>query len=146
MRKNLLILLLSLWILVVFTEGVDADKRRPVALPSGRQIDAEVADTPEARAKGLMFRDQLPAEGGMLFIFQQAAPHQFWMKNCKFPIDIIWLNDRKEIIYISPDTPPCKSDPCPNYGPPSGKALYVLEVASGLVQKEKLKPGMKLQF
>jgi uncharacterized membrane protein (UPF0127 family) len=82
----------------------------------------------------------------MLFIFQQAAPHQFWMKNCKFPIDIIWLNEKKEVLHLSEKTPPCKADPCPLYGPITGKAVYVIEVISGMAQKEKLKPGMKIQF
>jgi|SRR5581483_1368140 len=149
MRKIVLILSLSLMALLLSMEGGRAEKppaHRTVTLPSGRQIDAEVADTPAAREKGLMFRDTLAEEAGMLFIFQQAAPHSFWMKNCKFPIDIIWMNDQKEIVYLAENTPPCKSDPCPIYGPRSGKALYVLEVVSGLAQKEKMKPGMAIQF
>jgi uncharacterized membrane protein (UPF0127 family) len=93
-----------------------------------------------------MFRDRLPAGGGMLFIFPQAAPYKFWMKNCKFPIDIIWLDEAKEIIYISEKTPPCQSEPCPLYGPTQQNALYVLEVASGFTQREHLKLGMKVQF
>jgi len=149
MRKNIFLFLLCLFTLPLFGEGVDVEKipaHRLIPFPGGRQVKAEIADTPEARAKGLMFRDSLPADKGMLFIFQQAAPHRFWMKNCKFPIDIIWMNDSKEIIYLSENTPPCQSDPCPPYGPMSGKALYVLEVVSGFAQKEKLKPGMKVQF
>lgn len=149
MRKKILILWLCLLILPFFVETGRAEKlpkHRTLTFPSGRQVDAEVADTPEARQKGLMFRDSLPADAGMLFIFQQAAPHQFWMKNCKFQIDIIWMNDNKEIVYLSENTPPCKSDPCPFYGPKSGRALYVIEVVSGLAQKEKLKSGMKIQF
>lgn len=149
MRKNIFLFLLCLFTLPLFVEGVDAERisaHRPIIFPSGRQVKAEVADTPEARAKGLMFRDSLPADEGMLFIFQQAAPHSFWMKDCKFPIDIIWMDDRKKIIYLSEKTPPCRSDPCPLYGPKSGKALYVIEVVSGFAQKEKLKPGMKIQF
>ena len=93
-----------------------------------------------------MFRERLPAGGGMLFIFQEPGPYQFWMKNCKFPIDIIWLGKEKQIVYLSEKTPPCRSDPCPTYGPKQEKALYVLEVASGFAQKEKLKLGMKVRF
>src|SRR3569832_1643465 len=102
MRKLFLILCLTLALLPLFIQGGEAAEKAPghrtVALPSGRQLEAEVADTPAAREKGLMFRESLADQAGMLFIFQQAAPHSFWMKNCNFPIDIIWMNDRKEIV------------------------------------------------
>jgi len=119
---------------------------RAITFPSGTQLKAEVADTPKARSLGLMFREHLPEGGGMLFIFQVEARHRFWMKNCKFPIDILWLNEQQEIVYLSENIPPCKSDPCPSYGPTKDKALYVLEVASGFTRKEKLKKGMIIRF
>lgn len=119
---------------------------RPIEFPSGNIIHAEVVDTPEARRRGLMFRDRLPTGGGMLFIFQEARPYRFWMKNCKFAIDIIWLNKKKEIIYISEDTPPCKSDPCPSYGPEKKKSLYVIEVAAGFAKRETLRLGSLVDF
>ncbi len=114
--------------------------------PSGTVINAEVADTPETRERGLMFRDHLPKGGGLLFTFEVEKPYAFWMKNCKFPIDIIWMDRTKKIIYISRDTPPCTSEPCPTYGPKKENALYVLEVAAGFAKKENLKPGMAIQF
>jgi len=119
---------------------------RPIRFPSGTTLYAEVVDTPEARNQGLMFRDHLPIGGGMLFVFQESKPYRFWMKNCKFPIDIIWLNRKKEIIYISKNTPPCKSEPCTTYGPEKTKALYVLEVAAGFSIKERLKLGTTIRF
>lgn len=123
-----------------------APPHRTLLFPSGTKIDAEVADTTERRSRGLMFRDRLPAGGGMLFIFEQAQPYLFWMKNCKFPIDIIWLNGQKEIVFISENTPPCKADPCPNYGPEDKASLYVIEVAAGFSKKERLKLGAKVRF
>ncbi len=120
--------------------------RRAVIFPSGIKVNAEVADTPQARNVGLMFRDSLAPGSGMLFIFQEAHPYLFWMKNCKFPIDIIWLNEKKEVVFISEKTPPCKADPCPNYGPVDKDALYVVEVESGFAEREKLKLGMKVRF
>ncbi|MDC4204464.1 MAG: DUF192 domain-containing protein [Candidatus Manganitrophus sp.] len=148
MRKPIFIALLFLATALswnsAFSEKPPA--RRTVIFPSGTQIHAEIADTPEARNTGLMFRDSLPPGGGMLFVFQEARPYLFWMKNCKFPIDIIWFNEQKEIIFISEKTPPCKADPCPNYGPLDKNALYVIEVASGFAAKENLKLGMKVRF
>ncbi|MFY9271094.1 MAG: DUF192 domain-containing protein [Candidatus Manganitrophaceae bacterium] len=119
---------------------------RLLTFPSGTKINAEVADTPETRARGLMFRETLPPGGGMLFIFQEPRPQIFWMKNCQFPIDILWLDSEKKIIFVSEKTPPCKADPCPNYGPTDKNALYVIEVASGFFQKEKLALGMTVRF
>ncbi|MFQ5542831.1 MAG: DUF192 domain-containing protein [Nitrospiria bacterium] len=119
---------------------------QPIQFPSGTTIHAEVVDTPEKREQGLMFREHLPEGGGMLFVFQKAKPYQFWMKNCKFPIDIIWLSKTKKIIYISEKTPPCQADPCPLYGPKKQNALYVLEVASGFSKREGLSQGIKIQF
>ncbi|TAJ98461.1 MAG: DUF192 domain-containing protein [Candidatus Manganitrophaceae bacterium] len=148
MRKALFIFLLFAAILPgrsAFSETLPT-AHRTLLFPSGTRIDAEVADTPQARSVGLMFRDSLAPGGGMLFIFQEAHPYLFWMKNCKFPIDIIWLNAQKEVIFISEKTPPCKADPCPNYGPLDKDALYVVEVASGFSEKEKLKLGAKIRF
>jgi len=117
---------------------------RSVTLPSGAKINLEVADTPQARQQGLMFRNRLPGDG-LLFIFQNAAPHRFWMKNCKFPIDILWLNPQKMITHISENVPPCSADPCPTYGP-ERDSLYVLEVAAGFAKREHLTPGLRLGF
>jgi len=117
-----------------------------IHFPNGEMLYAEVVDTPETRNQGLMFRDHLPIGGAMLFVFQKAQAYRFWMKNCRFSIDIIWLNLKKEIIYISKNTPPCKSKSCPTYGPKKTKALYVLEVAAGFSKKNGLKLGEPIQF
>jgi len=148
MRKSLIISLLLLTAILPWKSALSEKlpPHRTVIFPSGTKINAEVADTPRAREVGLMFRDSLPSGGGMLFVFEKPAPYLFWMKNCKFPIDIIWFNEQKEVIFISEKTPPCKADPCPNYGPLDKNALYVIEVASGFVEKEKLKLGMKVRF
>jgi hypothetical protein len=145
-KKEIGLIILFILLAVNSPFAGEALKQRSVTFPNGSILNAEVASTPKTRSLGLMFRDHLPEGGGMLFIFQVAAPHRFWMKNCKFPIDIIWMNEQGEIIYISENTPPCKSDPCPSYGPTKGQALYVLEVASGFTRHEKLKKGMKIRF
>jgi uncharacterized membrane protein (UPF0127 family) len=119
---------------------------RDVILPGNRTIHAEVAQTPEARQRGLMFREQLLPGSGMLFIFTQPHPHRFWMKHCKIPLDILWLNEKREIVHIVEAAPPCPADPCPQYGPTHQAALYVLEVAAGVSKKAHLKVGMPLRF
>ena len=116
-----------------------------LGFPSGRQVQAELAVTAEQRARGLMFRDSLDSGRGMLFVFPQSDFHAFWMKNCRFPIDIIWLSQEKKIVHIERAVPPCKEDPCPSYGP-MRKAKYVVEVVANFSRDEKLQLGDHVEF
>lgn len=116
-----------------------------VVLPSGAIYAVELARTPEEQAQGLMFRESLPARRGMIFLFSDAAPHQFWMKNTMIPLDMIWMDTDGRVLFISADTPPCKADPCPSYGPET-PAASVLEVAGGNAAKEKVTVGSSLRF
>ena len=116
-----------------------------VTLPRGTRIKAEIVDTPQKRALGLMFRDELKENEGMLFIFERSDFHSFWMKNMKFSIDIIWLNRESQIVYIAAHVPPCKEEPCPSYQPYQ-KAIYVLELAAGMAEREELKIGSQINI
>jgi uncharacterized membrane protein (UPF0127 family) len=108
------------------------------------KIEAELAYNDETRMKGLMFRDSLPADAGMLFIFPYMDRHSFWMKNTLIALDLIWLNERKEIVYVT-TAQPCTEDPCASYGPMQ-KAKYVLEVNEGFAKRHSLKIGTRLEF
>ena len=123
------------------------DQLVQVQLPGGVIIQAEVADTPRKRAEGLMYRDHLPKDRGMLFTFSQAQPWTFWMKNTKIPLDIIWMNEKKQIVHIAHRVPICTrtDDSCPQYQP-NDPALYVLELGGGEAERLKLEKGSKLQF
>ena len=92
-----------------------------------------------------MFRESLPPRSGMLFLFPDAAPHKFWMKNTMIPLDMIWMDGAGRVLFVSANTPPCKADPCPNYGP-DGPAATVLEIAGGLAAKEKVTVGSEIRF
>ena len=116
-----------------------------VRFPTGAKITAEVADTEEKRTLGLMFRDHLDPDKGMIFIFPVADQYRFWMKNCLVALDIIWLDEKKRIVYHEENLPPCKADPCPSYGH-QGKALYVVETTGGFFKKMGLKNGMIVEF
>lgn len=116
-----------------------------VTLPGGTRIKAEIVSTPEERALGLMFRDSLKDNEGMLFNFERLDFYAIWMKNMKFSIDIIWLSPEGKVVYIAANVPPCKKDPCPSYQPYQ-KALYVLELAAGMAEKEHLKIGCLLKI
>ncbi|MDD5044182.1 MAG: DUF192 domain-containing protein [Candidatus Omnitrophica bacterium] len=105
----------------------------------------ETVKTEEARSRGLMFRNNLPIDNGMLFIFEEEGIYPFWMKNMSIPLDILWINTDKELVFISRNTPPCTKEPCPVINP-GAKARYVLEINAGLSQKLGLKLGDKLRF
>jgi uncharacterized membrane protein (UPF0127 family) len=119
----------------------------PIQLPGGAIIKVEVANTMKKRAEGLMYREHLPKDRGMLFTFDQAQPWTFWMKNTKIPLDIIWVNEKKHIIHIAKNVPVCtrSDDGCPQYQP-NDPAMYVLELGAGEADRLKLEKGSKLQF
>ncbi len=116
-----------------------------VVLPSGSVYSVEIALTPEEKAQGLMFRESLPPRTGMIFPFAEAAPHHFWMKNTMIPLDLIWMDAAGRVLYVSANTPPCRSDPCPNYGPEE-HATIVLEIAGGLAAKEGVTRGATIRL
>jgi uncharacterized protein len=114
-------------------------------MPSAAVYRVELALTPEDQAQGLMYRESLPPNAGMLFVFDQPAPHHFWMKNTMIPLDMIWINDAGKVIFVSADTPPCKADPCPTYGPDTN-AKQVLEIAGGKAKAEGVSVGSVLKI
>lgn len=117
----------------------------PVTLPSGQVFQSEVMVSDEDRAMGLMFRDSLAADHALLFIFESLDFHGIWMKNCKFPIDIVWLDENQETVHVAAAVPPCKSEPCPVYQP-LRRAAYVVEMNAGAAKKNQIKVGAKLGF
>ena len=95
-------------------------------------IFVELAITPEDRQRGLMERDLLEKDNGMLFVFSEEDAYSFWMKNMKISLDIIWINADGNVVYFVEDAPPCVQSPCQTYSP-NADALYVLEVNPGVV-------------
>jgi uncharacterized membrane protein (UPF0127 family) len=114
-------------------------------MPSGAVYRLELALTPEEQEQGLMYRESLPEREGMLFVFPDEALHSFWMKNTMIPLDMIWMDRSGRVLYVSADTPPCKADPCPTYGPRT-PARMVLEIAGGMAAHEKVTVGSTLKL
>lgn len=109
-------------------------------------VKAEIADTFAKQTRGLMFRENLPENRGMLFVFKNEARHGIWMMNMSFPIDIIWLDSQKEVVHIVENAKPCETVTlCKPYFPP-GNAKYVLEVNAGFVAKHGIELGSKADF
>jgi uncharacterized membrane protein (UPF0127 family) len=111
-----------------------------VTFPGGAQVRAEIVQTPSAIERGLMFRESLPPNEGMLFVFERSGFYPFWMKNTLIPLDIIWLDEEWRIVSIAESAPPCRADPCPTY-PPGGNARYVVEVNAGFARKHDIARG-----
>ncbi len=117
----------------------------PLKLPSGKALQVEVMVKDEDRQMGLMFRPSLPEDHGMLFTFAQLDFHGIWMKNCKFPIDIVWLDEKKKVVHVEEAVPPCKVANCPVYAPQQ-RAAYVVELNAGQARREKAVVGSLLSF
>ncbi len=116
-----------------------------VFLPDGQALTAELAASPEQRQTGLMFREKINPDQGMLFLFESEGRHSFWMKNMKFAIDILWLDRDKRIVHIEENVPPCESEDCPSYVTET-PALYVLELAAGCAELYGLKLYQRIDF
>lgn len=116
-----------------------------VVFPDGYAVTVEIAADDATREQGLMYRDHLPPDTGMIFLFPQSGDYPFWMKNTLIPLDMIWIDDQKRIVHVARDVPPCKADPCPSY-PPGGTARYVLELAAGVAARHGLQNGQTLRF
>jgi len=125
--------------------GRPADTFIKIYLPSGASVTAELALTDAQRARGLMFREKLLPDQGMLFVFDSEAPVSFWMKNTLIPLDMLWLDRDRVIVHVERNVPPCKADPCPSYTP-SRPGLYVLELPAGAAAGFRLKTGDRLDF
>ncbi len=117
----------------------------PLTLPSGKVFQTELMIEDEDRAMGLMFRPSLPADRALLFVFEGVDFHGIWMKNCRFPIDIVWLDEARKVVQVTPNVPPCKADPCPSYQP-MRKAAYVVEMNAGAAKREKVALGSTVEF
>jgi uncharacterized membrane protein (UPF0127 family) len=125
----------------------DSFTTREVRLPDGAKILTEIKATNEDRAQGMMFRDSLAADRGMLFVHERPGTYGYWMFNCRIPLDIVWLDSGKTVVEMSADTPPCKTDAsqCPSYG---GKqtSQFVVELQSGSIARHGIKVGDKINF
>ena len=111
-----------------------------VKLSAGmHQITAQVAQTPEQRSTGLMFRTEMPQPEGMLFVFEQANMQCFWMKNTLLPLTAAFVAENGEIVNLADMKPQSEAPHC------SAKPVrYVLEMNQGWFTKKGIKAGSKL--
>ena len=116
--------------------------------PQGRElrVTVEIADDAAERAQGLMNRSALPADHGMLFVYERPQPASFWMKNTLIPLDILFFDARGVLRHVHPNARPLDLTPVPGAGPsdPDPARLLVLELAGGEAARKGLVPGTAL--
>ena len=113
---------------------------------NGKRYAVEIADDGQERARGLMFREEMAADHGMLVIHEEQMPLAYWMKNTKIPLDILYFDDARKLVSQQRDVPPCSlGDRCPPY-PSDAPARYVLELNAGQASEIGLKNGAQLTF
>ena len=106
------------------------------------EVEVEVVATPQARARGLMFRETLPEGTGMLFIFPETRPLSFWMRNTPISLDIIFIDPGGTIVKIHSDTVPYSEASLPSDAP----ARFVLEVPGGYCARIGLRAGDHIEL
>ncbi|MFA9560864.1 MAG: DUF192 domain-containing protein [Nitrospirota bacterium] len=118
-----------------------------IVTPKGTTIFVEIADSPDKRAQGLMFRPSMATDRGMLFLFPEPGDQAFWMKNTLISLDIFWLDESGTILHLEPNVPICtrKDDGCPRYQAPH-KSLQILELNAGMAEKLDLAVGNQLKI
>jgi len=106
----------------------------PFVSINGDCYTVEYAKTIEEQMQGLMFRESMPQNSGMLFFFNDMQTRRFWMRNTLIPLDMIFIDSNLVVVEVKHGIQPCKADPCPIYY--SQPAQFVLEVNAGSTIKE----------
>ena len=144
---NPLLRTLGLGALLAATSGcaTGSDNNNWVELKGHRYV-VEIADDNAERARGLMFRDEMADDHGMIFIHDAEEPQAYWMKNTKIPLDILYFDHDRKLVSAQQRVPPCSlGDQCPPFAS-EGPALYVLELNAGQAEAMGLKPGDEIKF
>jgi uncharacterized membrane protein (UPF0127 family) len=139
-RRTTLIGLLALFASSAWSQSAPQLDLPKVTLKAGMHlIHAQVASTPEQRATGLMLRAEMPANEGMLFVFEEPAGQCFWMKNTLLPLTAAFVADDGTIVNLADMKPRTLDSHC------SAKPVrYVLEMHQGWFAKRGLQAGSRL--
>jgi uncharacterized protein len=135
----------ALLTILALLSGCASDGMKTVRL-KGETFKVELALDHTTRERGLMFRDSMPGDHGMLFVFPTSGPQAFWMKNTRIPLDIMYFDSDRGFVSASYRTPTCSGgNNCPSYAS-EGRARYVLELNGGVGAALNLVPGDKIEL
>lgn len=132
--------IVSLFLLGAVVANAQALRKIPVYFPQ-KEIWVEVAQTPEERARGLMGREHLGPDEGMLFIFEKEDYHSFWMKDTRIPLSLAFIDKQGRILKIT-DMKPFTLE---SHSPPA-PILYALEMRRGWFSAHGIKTGDVMRF
>jgi uncharacterized membrane protein (UPF0127 family) len=143
-NKIIISLLIILAIGIIFSVILFSRQHENTVCFEKKCFKVEQALTPEERERGLMQRTSLDENKGMLFVFEQEDIYGFWMKNTYIPLDMIWINEQNEVVFIYKNALPCKEicDPIVPYF----KAKYVLEINANLTDKYDIHIGSDVKI
>lgn len=110
-----------------------------------RIVYVAIAANESERERGLMFRQELAADQGMLFIYPDQTRRALWMKNTLLALDVVFLAGDGRIVGLLKDLQPCAKDPCRIYDSKVA-ARYMLELPAGFIDKHIIKVGQKVSF
>ncbi len=132
--------------ITLFQKSTSAPKLGQVLFPEQSvRFQVEIAETEKQRAQGLMLRQFLALNTGMLFIFEQEELQSVWMKNTLIALDVIFVSDEGVVVSTSQNLKPCLREPCRIHSS-NKKAKYMLEVNAGVVEKTGVTVGQKFIF
>lgn len=142
LRKLFLVAtILGIVLAAVFTFSLR--KAAPVLKLGGQSFTYETAVTQAQQERGLSYRQSLGKYQAMLFMFDRPGIECFWMKDMNFPLDMIWLNANKQVVYIERNAQPSSY---PNSFCPDAATQYVIEVNAGTVTATGLRVGDQVSF
>lgn len=110
---------------------------------NGQRFTVELAVEREDQMRGLMFREHMPDDHGMLFIFPHEGPRSFWMRNTRIALDIFYFDADLTLVSVAENARPCVVENCPGY-PSAGPAQYVLELNAGKAKELGVERGDRL--
>jgi uncharacterized membrane protein (UPF0127 family) len=117
-----------------------------VSFPNGRQLETEVADTPEKLLFGLAFRETLPTNSGMLYIFESTGQNHIWTKEYRFPVDLMWIDESHHIVGLKEGVAPCRAEECPKYSSSPESVRYAIQTEAGFIRREGITVGLELKY
>ena len=137
-------ILLSCWLAALATVPAFAlDSQRVTVGPAAFQV--EIAQTPQERERGLMYRRELPRDQGMLFV-QSPGPAVFWMKNTYIALDLLYFDANGWLSQIEASAPPCATPTCPLYPSDTSEVRYILEINAGEAARRGIQVGDRLRL
>jgi len=119
--------------------------QEPHVILKGERFFVDLALDSDTQALGLMFREEMADDHGMLFVFPAEGMRSFWMKNCRIPLDIFYFDDEMKLVSVAENARPCKTARCPSY-PSKGPAKYVLELNAGKASELGARAGDILEL